>query len=261
VSPSPDGGNLWINDSSLAVAGLRCLAKWAQIRGKSVALDSKASTPTQLADSLTVGLEGMKDNGAWKGFFKYRNPADGSRSYGGSLDQLCFVPYETNALDPGQQFARSISDFWTSGAAGRRMTYQTSDPRAWTYFGTRWHYYEEANPETDRLTPGAGLQLGKVEWKTAWARRDVALRQRALNRFEFANSSNRSNLWYGVGKRAEAGVGGGIVDWRLASQTNNTGTTEPGCAPDWQRFIDTSAYFIEMTLMAHWNQDTKYTPE
>src|SRR5205823_343167 len=119
-------------------------------------------------------------------------------------------PYEVNALNPAQDFAKSISDFWTNGAAGRRMTYQTDDARRWTYFGTRWHFYEGDNPETDRLTPGAGLQLAKVEWKFAYAHGDATLRERAMKRFQFANSTAFSNLWYGVGGRSEAGVSGGM---------------------------------------------------
>ena len=204
----------------------------------------------------------MKDENGWKGFYKFLNPADGSRSYGGSLDQLCFVPYETGALDPKAPFAKEISDFWTNGADGRKMTFQTDDPKKWTYFGTRWHSYDDANnAETDRLTPGAGLQLAKVEWKYAHANGDKAVRERAMRRFAFANSPDYSNLWFGADGRSEAGVAGGIVDWRLAAQTDNKGTTEPGRAPDWQRFVDTSAYFIEVTLMAYWDVDTKYTPD
>jgi hypothetical protein len=261
VSPSPSGGNLWINDAALSTAGLRCLAKWAQVSGKSGVLDEAGTTPTQLADTLASGLERMKDSGGWKGFYKFLNPADGSRSYDGSLDQLCFVPYETDALDPSQDFAKAISDFWTNGADGRRMTYQTDDPKRWTYFGTRWHYYDTDNPETDRLTPGAGLQLAKVEWKYFHARNDATLRERAMKRFQFANSTAYSNLWLGADDRSEAGVSGGIVDWRHAAERDNTGEGKPRRADEWERFIDTSAYFIEVTLMTFWNKDTKYTPQ
>ena len=259
VAPSPAGGDMWINDSSLAVAALRCIAKWSAETGKPTPLDDAGTTPTQLADAIATGLETMKDEGGWKGFYKFRKATDGSRSYGGSLDQLCFVPYETNALNPKAEFAKSISDFWTNGADGRRMTYQTDDPKAWTYFGTRWHLYDDANPESDRLTPGPGLQLAKVEWKWAHANADKTLRERAMKRFAFANSTDGSNLWLGADNRSEADVGGGIVDWRHASQDNNTGAE--GRAPEWQRFVDTSAYFIEVTLMAFWDKDTKYTPD
>jgi hypothetical protein len=229
--------------------------------GKSGVLEEPNTTPTQLSDLLASGLESMKDHGIWKGFYKYLNPADGSRSYDGSLDQLCFVPYETDALDPAQAFARSISDFWTNGANGRRMTYQTHDPKQWTYFGTRWHFYDKDNPETDRLTPGAGLQLAKVEWKYAHACNDLTLRERAMKRFQFANSTAYSNLWFGADGRDEAGISGGIVDWRHASQLGNAGDNRPGRADGWERFVDTSAYFIQVALMAFWNKDTKYTPQ
>ncbi len=262
VSPAPGGGDLWVNDASLSVAGLRCVAKWSEVAGKKAALDDAGTTPDALADQIASGLEKMKDESSWKGFYKFLNPADGSRSYGGSLDQLCFVPYETGALDPRAEFAKQISDFWTEGANERRLTFQTDDPKKWTYFGTRWHFYDDAaNAETDRLTPGAGLQLAKVEWKYAHANGDKALRARAMKRFAWVNSPDYSNLWFGADNRSEAGVGGGIVDWRLAAQPDNKGTTEPGRAPDWQRFVDTSAYFIEVTLMAYWDEDTKYTPD
>lgn len=248
------GGKLWINDTALAVAGLRCLNQWAQTRGLTVTVDASGTTPTAFANTLVTGLESMKDNGGWKGFFKTRDPATGTRSYEGSLDQLCFVPYETNALDPTQDFAASVSDFWTNGADGRRMTYQTSDSTAWTYYGTRWHLYDDAsNPENDRLTPGAGLQLAKVEWKYGQARGNATVRDRAMKRYQFANSATYANLWFGTDGRTEAGVGGGICDWRVAT---NYATK----AQDWERYIDTSAYFIEVTLMAFWNKDTRYTP-
>ncbi len=263
LSPSPAGGNLWINDSALATAGLRCLDRWGTTVRHHLPLDKAGTTPGQLADALRQGLESMKDNGATPGFFKYLNPADGSRSYDGSLDQLCFVPYETNALDPAQPFARVISNFWTAGvggAGGHRMTYQTDQPRQWTYFGTRWHLYDKENVESDRLTPGAGLQLAKVEWKSWRGGGGESLRQRALNRYRFASSSQYSDLWLGAGQRTEAGVGGGIVDWRRAPTVPGQSAAQSEHAPDWQRYIDTSAYFIEVTLMTYWNQDTRYTP-
>ena len=264
VAPAPGGADMWINDASLSVAALRCLAKWSAVTGKNAGLGDAATAPTDspdtLADALAAGLEKMKDESATKGFYKFRKASDGTRSYGGNLDQLCFVPYETDALDPSVPFAKSISDFWTDGADGKRMTYQTDDPKKWTYFGTRWHLYDDAtNAENDRLTPGPGLQLAKVEWKWAHANADKTLRERAMNRFAFANSTDGSNLWYSADKRSEAGVSGGIVDWREAAQTDNTSAA--GRAPDWQRFVDTSAYFIEVTLMAYWDEDTKYTPD
>ena len=261
VGPAPNiQGDLWTVDSSLAVAGLRCVAKWSAENGKSVALDDAATSPAQLADQLAAGLEKMKDQSASKGFYKFLNSKDGSRSYGGNLDQLCFVPYETDALDASAEFAREISDFWTDGANGKRMTYQTNDPKSWTYFGTRWHLYDDKNnTESDRLTPGPGLQLAKVEWRYAHKNGDKTLRERAMNRFQFANSPQYSDLWLGADNRSEAGVAGGIVDWREAAQTDNKGAT--GRAPDWQRFVDTSAYFIEVTLMAFWDKDTKYIPD
>ena len=256
VSPAPEiKGDLWTVDSSLAVAGLRCVARWSAENGKSAALGDAATSPASLADQLAAGLEKMKDQSASKGFFKFLNSKDGSRSYGGNLDQLCFVPYETDALDPKADFAKEISDFWTDGANGKRMTYQTGDPKSWTYFGTRWHLYDDTNAESDRLTPGPGLQLAKVEWKNG----NKTLRERAMNRFQFANSPDYSNLWFGADNRSEAGVGGGIVDWRDAAQTDNKGAA--GRAPEWQRFVDTSAYFIEVTLMAFWDKDTKYIPD
>lgn len=259
IAPAPGGADMWINDTSLSVAALRCLAKWSAVAKKKADLDDAATAPDKLADALALGLEKMKDESGSKGFFKYRRAVDGARSYGGNLDQLCFVPYETDALDPTVAFAKQISDFWTNGANGRRMTFQTDDPKKWTYFGTRWHLYEEKNAESDRLTPGPGLQLAKVEWKWAHKNVDKSVRARAMNRFQFANSTAYSNLWFGADKRAEAGVTGGIVDWREAAQTDKKGAE--GRAPQWQRFVDTSAYFIEVTLMAYWDEDTKYIPD
>ena len=70
VAPSPVGGDMWINDSSLAVAALRCVAKWSAETGKSAALDNAGTTPTQLADAIATGLEKMKDEGRLEGFLQ-----------------------------------------------------------------------------------------------------------------------------------------------------------------------------------------------
>ena len=43
----------------------------------------------------------MKDAGSKKNFFKFRDSRAGDKpTYGQWLDQLCFLPYEADALSP-----------------------------------------------------------------------------------------------------------------------------------------------------------------
>jgi hypothetical protein len=60
-----------------------------------------------------------------------------------------------------------------------------------------------------------------------------------------------SNLWWGASGTQEAGVGNGIVDWRLANDQSQS-------AQGYERFLDTSAYFAEVLLMLYFGTDTSY---
>ena len=249
VRGNSSGNDLWISDSVMSVCGLRCLDQWALIAGKSKAFDYGA-----LADTIVAGIQQLKDNGTRKNFFKYRSSSSGySPTYGDSIDQLCFLPYEAEALDPADPFCRSISDWWTSGSGGINMTYPTADTNDWRYFGTHWHYYFSVRPENDYLYPGPGLQLAKVEWKYAQRTGDSVALDRARKRLQWAATTNYSRLWFGSTGSTEANVPNGIEDWRNSTNYSNAAAT-------WQRFCDTSAYFIEAVLMVYYGVNTKYIP-
>lgn len=199
----------------------------------------------------------MKDHGAWHNFFRLReSKRNFAPGYGDGVDQLCFLPYEVDALNPADPFAREISDWWTQS-----MTDPATAPKDWKRFGTHWHLYFADHAvnapllaDNSKLYPGPGLQLAKMEWKHAQRAHDAALKTRFEGRYEWAASPTRSHLWFGADGRQEAGVPNGLVDWRDAAHPGQT-------APPSLRFIDTSAYFIETTLMKYWNKDTKYVPE
>ena len=194
----------------------------------------------------------MKDNGPWKGFFRYRS-ADGERSYGDCIDQICFVPFEADVLSPDDPFIRQISDWWTEPGATARfgMTYST-DGQDWRSWGTRWHYYFSGSPLNDRLYPGPGFQLAKVEWKYGVSTGDQTLMQRALGRLTFGFQAGQASLWFGADGRSEAGVPNGIVDWRNQVLYFRS-------AQGRERFIDTSSYFIQVCSMIYFHTDTKLT--
>jgi hypothetical protein len=254
VQPDTSDKDLWTGDSALSCAALWCLARWATTLHQPASMSAQDAA---MASALTGGLEGMKDPGGWHDFFRLRDSAHGfTPGYGNCVDQLCFIPYEVNAIDPGEPYAREISDWWTV-----HMTDPTQNPQDWKYFGTHWHDYfanQPKNaalmPQNSRLYPGPGLQLAKLEWKYANRIGDAVVKKRFEQRYAWAASPQRSDLWFGVDGRQEAGVPNGFVDWRDAA--NPTRRAAPG-----ERFVDTSAYFLEATLMKYWNLDTKYVPE
>jgi hypothetical protein len=249
VRGNTTGNDLWVSDSALSLAALRCLDQWAVTAGKTKSFDYAA-----LADAIATGLQLLKDNSARKNFFKYRNSGGGyALTYGDSIDQLCFLPYEADALDPVDPFCRAVSDWWTAGSGGINMTFPAASTNDWRYFGTHWHYYFIARPENDYLYPGPGLQLAKVEWKYGQRTGDSVMLDRAQKRLQWAAGTNYASLWFGASGASEAGVPDGVVDWRNA--TNYT-----DAAPAWQRFADTSAYFIEAVLMVYYGVNTKYIP-
>ena len=244
---SPD---LWVSDSVYAADALHCLSRWAKTPGFKASYDYDA-----LAAQLTLGIQAMKDTRTGRGYFKYRDSRHGLEpTYGDSVDQLLFLPFEADLLSPADPFTRQISDWWTRGGEGIQMTAQTDTPADWRYYGLHWHSYFTPRPENAYLYPGPGLQLAALEWKAGTARHDPVLLDRARKRYEWANKAACSNLWLGTGSRVEAGVGNGLCDWR-------DGGNYAHKAEDWQRFVDTSAYFIRATLMICYGKDTKYVPQ
>ena len=88
--------DLWTSDSVLAADALRCLSRWAKTTGSASPFDY-----TALANQIAAGVEAMKDTGPKKSFFKFRDSRQGYKpTYGQWIDQLCFLPYEADALSP-----------------------------------------------------------------------------------------------------------------------------------------------------------------
>jgi hypothetical protein len=250
VRSNAGASDLWVSDSTYAAMALRCLDSW----GRTVTKD-EAFGYADLADAIASGLQSLKDNRSLKNFYRYR---DGRRAthdltYGDRIDQLCFLPYEADVLDPGEAFAGSISDWWTNGSDGITMTFPTADTSDWRYFGTRLRFFFGGAKESNYLFAGAALQLAKVEWKHATKAGDTATLERARKRFEWVRSAAYSNLWMGATGATEANVPNGLVDWRdTTDYTNNAGS--------WARFVDTSGNFIEVVLMLYYGVDTRYVP-
>ncbi len=227
VRGNASGNDLWVSDSAMSVAALRCLDQWAVTAGKTKSFDYAA-----LADTIAAGLRQLKDNGARKNFFKYRSSGSGyAPTYGDSIDQLCFLPYEADALDPVDPFCRAVSDWWTTGSGGIDMTYPTATTNDWRSFGTHWHSYFTARPENDYLYPGPGLQLAKVEWKYAQRTGDPVALDRAQKRLQWAAGTNYSRLWFGDTGTTEANVPNGLMDWRNSTNYASTAPARAHCNP------------------------------
>jgi len=238
--------NLWISDAVYSAAALRCLSVWSKQIGK------PGAEYADMAHKISSGIDAMRDKSG--SFYKFRDNKQGYQAtYGDSVDQLCFFPYQAGLVKPDAS-ARRMSDWWTNGDGRIKMTPETSNASDWRYFGTRWHYYFDGRASSNYLYPGPGLQLAVVEWKVGRALKDKTLTERAGHRFEWANRKDRSALWFGVTGENEAGIPNGIVDWRDGGNYTHT-------APHGDRFVDTSAYFIEAALMICWNEDTSYVPE
>lgn len=236
---SPD---LWLTDAVAADDGLRCLSRWAS------GLKRPDPRYSAAADRLTAGILAMKERGDWGCFYRVRPQSQGFRAgYGDGLDQICFLPSEADILPPGDPYTRQISDWWTYGGNEFSMTPQTADPTDWRYFGLHWHHYFAPRPENAYLYPGPGLQLAKAEWKYANKTGDAEVRARAVRRLRWAAMGRYADLW-------QPKDGGGLIDWR-------DGANQPHTAEKWTRFIDTSGYFVQVTLMVNFGRDTRYMPD
>ncbi|MBN1696782.1 MAG: hypothetical protein JW881_04655 [Spirochaetales bacterium] len=244
-SRAPD---MWIGNASFAAAALQCAARWAGLRGE--------ERYGECASRIVEGIREMRDRDRWALYYKVRRAETGLPDYDNCIDQLCFVPFEADILDPSDRFAGEISDWWTDPGRGAdfSMTCRTGDPLDWRYWGTHWKHYFAANEENERLYPGPGFQLAKVEWKHGNATGGPRYTERAARRFRFGYDKKYSNLWFGSDGRNEAGVGNGIVDWRNENDYEKT-------AGSWERYIDTSSYFIQVIVMLWYGIDTRYVPD
>jgi hypothetical protein len=236
-----------------------------------VAHQTPSTNYAEVADSIAGGIEKhLPDRGEWSSFtnfykYLYYDSQDQKfkPTYGDSIDQLCFLPYEADVLAPTQTFCREICDWWTFGPITNKtppasMTYLADNTNDWRHYGVHWHYYFDGKSENSRLYPGPAFQLAKTEWKYARAAGNTTLLHRAHSRLMWA--AEKSKLWVGDGGNLEpwAGVPNGFVDWR-----DGTNSVVSNCvaADEWYRLVDTSAYFIEAVLMLYFGIDTKYTPD
>jgi len=250
VRSNSHSADLWVSDSVFAAAAFRCLDQWsADTR------EAASGNYAPVAAGIVTGLQAMEDPSDRSSFFRYRDSSHSySPTYGDQIDQLCFLPYEADVLDPGESYARQISDWWTNGSGGIQMTCQTTNPADWRYFGTRLRHLFAGGADNNDLYAGAALQLAKMEWKCAQKMGDPVLLNRARQRLQWVLGSTYSDLWLGSSGRTEAGVPNGLVDWRDAINFNHK-------ASDWERFLDSSAYLIEAVLMLDEGVDTRYVPE
>lgn len=259
VYTRPGLGDLWLTDATLAGAALKCLSAWASLSSDNARVVNTERSG-KMSNNIVIGIKKMRDSrdnpAEGPNFYRLREAANNLEpTYGDKIDQICHLPYESGLLDAGDRYAHRISDWWTEGApGGPRMTYQTNNSSDWRYFGTHWKYFFSGSPPSNNfLYPGPGLQLAKMELRTGKVRNEPNLISRANRRFQFAKS-NTAKLWFGVTGETEADVPNGIVDWRDANDRSNV-------APFFARFVDTSSYMIQVTLMSVFQRDTIYVPD
>ena len=239
----------WIHFAGYAVPALRAASVWAQ------RMDAPHADYDRVAAQLVAGLQAMKDTSR-NVYFRYvpwEGGGYGAPTHGASIDQLAFVPVETGAV-PVDAYAPGISDWFTNGDGQISMTHPTRDPNDWRYFGTHWNWFFAGAPENDRLYPGPGFQLAKLEWKIGVATGAPLYETRSRNRLNWGRRLEYSALWWFLTGEEEAMTPNGFVDWRDSTDYSNTGES-------WSRFIDTSAYFIEVLLMHEAGIDTDYNPQ
>jgi hypothetical protein len=240
----------WIHFAGYAVPALRAASVWARGSG------APHADYDRVAAQLVVGIQSMRDAGPrplYRRIVPWQGSGYGPPTYGESIDQLTFVPFETGAV-PIDAFAGRLSDWYTDGEPGLAMTHPTRDPQDWRYFGTHWNWYFAGAPENDRLYPGPGFQLAKVEWKYGVAVGDPRYVERSRRRLEWGRRLEYSALWWFVTGEQESTTPNGFVDWR-------DGTDYARRGENWARFADTSAYFIEVLLMHEAGIDTSHDPE
>ena len=246
---TPQQYDAWILFAAYAVPGLRAASVWAQQVG------AAHEDYDRVADDLVVGLQAMKDStrNIYFRLVPWESGSYGAPTHGTSIDQLTFLPIETGAVSV-DEFAGGVSDWFTNGDAQFSMTHPTTDPMDWRYFGTHWNWFFAGAPENDRLYPGPGFQLAKVEWKYSVAASDDLYATRAHKRLNWARNLEYSALWWFLTGEVDANTPNGFVDWRDSTDYSKRGEK-------WARFVDTSAYFISVLLMDEVGIDTDYNPD
>jgi hypothetical protein len=218
----------WTVDRSYAVGAFRAFANWATAVGDS----ATSSYYSSRANTIAGWLVSAQDPGSWHNYFAYLN-GGGTGVYNGGIDQTGFSPYEFNARPLNEQFAKDLTDWWETGQAynGAYLTVQSG-----AYVGGV-HQWTPQTGTNYQVYPGSALQLADVCWKVANSTGNYhGNYARAWANYNFAKTGSgcRVTDW-----NADPGFIGGFVDWV------NTST---GARPaTWQRFVDTSAYFVIAT--------------
>jgi hypothetical protein len=218
----------WTIDRSYAVAAFHGFANWAAAVG-----DSATSTYFHnRANTISSWIANAQDLGSWGNYYDYLD-GGGRGVYNGGISQVGFAPYEFNGRWAGEAFAKKLSDWWNYGRAynNNYLTVQSG-----TYAGGV-HQWTPQNGTDSKVYPGSSLQLADALWKIASATGNYNNTfGSAWWHYNFAKSG--SGCWI-TNWNADPGYIGGFVDWVDTSNNARPAT--------WQRFVDTSGYFIIAT--------------
>jgi len=235
-------GNLstWTLDKSYGVAAFHGFAIWARNRndgGTATYFDKRAQA---LSDELALN----QDTGSWRNYYSYYD-TDAKRGVYclddnkvAQMDQTGFAPYEFNARDRGEDYARDLAYWWDHGASFGNTTPTVQ----WGPYAGGVH---QKIPELQtKAYPGDSFQLADAEWKIARANGNQNDQYKhAWEHYNFAlspvGSSTGSGCW--VNTPDSDGFTGGFIDW-----VDNNGQ-RPDPAYNWERFVDTSGYMAVAT--------------
>jgi len=217
----------WTIDRSYVVAAFHCFGNWASAVGDS----GTASYYHGRANEVSGWIAGAQDKGSWHNYYDYLD-GSGRGVYNGGINQTGFSPYEFNARWAGEDFAKGLTDWWERGTAYNGVALsQQNDPYAGGV-----HQWTPASGTDLKLYPGSALQLADAEWKVAKATGNYNnLYGAAWKHYNFAKYG--SGCW--VNNTSVDGYLGGFIDW-----VDPVSNYRPA---NWQRFVDTSAYFLFAT--------------
>lgn len=217
----------WTIDRSYAVAAFHGFANWAAAVGDA----ATSKFYHDRANTISTWLADAQDRGSWHNYYDYLDGA-GKGRYNGGINQTGFSPYEFSARWAGEPFAKSLSDWWNYGRAynGAFLSVQSGP-----YSGGVHQWTPERGVE-NKVYPGSALQLADALWKIANATGNY--NNTYASAWWHYNWAKNSGLWVTDWNR-DPGFTGGWVDW-----VDSGNGTRPAT---WQRFEDTSAYFIFAT--------------
>ena len=219
--------NSWTIDRSYAVAAFHSFANWATAVGDT----GTASYYHGRANDISGQIALAQDPGGWHNYYDYLD-GNGKGVYNGGINQTGFSPYEFSARPAGENFAKLLTDWWEHGTAynGVALSQQTNP------YAGGVHQWTPASGTDLKLYPGSALQLADAEWKIAKATGNYNnLYGAAWAHYNFAKSG--SGCW--VNNTSVDGYLGGFIDW-----VDPVSNYRPA---NWQRFVDTSGYFIFAT--------------